>query len=409
MEISALAVEDQPRHVKTISRALEREISPEDRRRYGIDAIKVVYAGSKQKAVELMTRAGTEGRPFDILLLDVMLPEREPVPSEEPDLDLKENGIEVLHAARELQAAKEILVYSVLEEYKATLDSFLGGAVDYIPKSVVGPELLARVLAAGVRLLKKENARLMEQRLKDLVPYAETGLAHRLGVCFSRFVQSVVNESEGLEDGLKDRWGLDLQRDAQDSQVRHLLRLQDAVQQARQDWTDIVASLISGEETPGSCVIEAALTDIYHSLMPSFALKHVELTGDWTGRTLVRTFRDEVDDAKAVLQEILLGALSEEAPTAGERIEVSVTTNDSHAEVQFKDSLTQIDSKAACSINRGIILPPGRSFGRAWGLSVAQHLAQRGGGKLKVETDGAENVITYSIPLADYAKSALDR
>jgi CheY-like chemotaxis protein len=411
MEISVLAVEDKPRHVKAISRALETELSPDDRRRYGINAIKVVYVGSKQKAIEAITTAVKEGRPFDILLLDIMLPERDPIPSEEPIPPEKGKGIEVLTAARELQAAKEILIYSVLRDFQVAVDVFLGGAVDFIPKNVVGPELLTRVLAAGARLLERENARLLEQRLKDLVPYAETGLARRLGACFSRFVQSVINESEGLAEGLKERWGLDMQRDAQDSQVRHLLEVQDAIQQAKREWTDIVSSLIGGEEKPRECIVEDALTDLYNKLLPSLALNHVELTGDWQEKTFVRTFRDGVDDVKAVLKEILLGALSEqstlEAP--GGKIDVKVITNDSHAEVQFRDSFTRIDGKAVCSINRGIIIPPGRTFGRAWGLSVAQHLAQRGGGKLKVESDEDSNVITYSIPLADHAKSAPDR
>jgi CheY-like chemotaxis protein len=378
---------------------------------YGVDSIEVEYARSKQGAAQLLNRATSEGRPFDILLLDLLIPEDEPEATEEEPIATEAKGIEVLKIARDLKAVKETLIYSILEEYRTAVEAFSGGTIDFVPKSMVGEELLIQVLITGERLLAKENARLLEQRLKDLVPYAETGLAHRLGVCFSRFVQSVVNESEGLEEGFKERWGLDMHRDSQDSQVRHLIEIQEAIQQAKRDWTDIVSSLIGGEETLGNCIIEDALNDIHNELMPSLALNHVELMGNWKGKTLVRTFRDEVDDAKAVLKEILLGALSEEIPTmtSGGTIDVKVITNDGHAEVEFKDSLARIDDRSACSINRGVIIPPGRAFGRAWGLSVAQHLALRGGGRLKVESNGSGNIITYSIPLADYAKSASDR
>jgi DNA-binding NarL/FixJ family response regulator len=405
MTLKVFAFEDEDEWLQKIKDAL-KYVSPENQKRYGIKSIELKHASSKEEALQLLRKAEKEGRLPDLILLDLKLP------LEKGGAAQDKIGIEILNEAQRINAAKEVLVYSIVEDFELAVDAFSGGAIDFIRKSrVTEEELLIRVLASGARLLARENARLLEQRLKDLVPYAETGLAHRLGVCFSRFVQSVVNESEGLEEGLKERWGLDMRRDSQDSQVRHLSEMQGAIQQAKRDWTDIVSSLIGGEETPGTCVIEDALKDIHNELMPSIALNHVELTVNWKGETLVRTFRDEVDDVKAVLKEILLGALSEEVPakTSGGTIDVKVITNDGRAEVQFKDSFARIDDRAACSINRGVIIPPGRAFGRAWGLSVAQHLALRGGGRLKVESNGNGNVIIYSIPLADHAKSPSDR
>lgn len=406
MIIKLLVVEDQNRNLAAITQALEVPISPEDQRAYGIDKIKITYAQSKKDAIDRLTEAVRKGRPYNVVILDIMIPETTP----EGPINAKEkHGIDVLKHLLKLKTKCEVLVYSVLEQYQvAIVKVFVGGAVDFIPKTVMGPELQTRVLAAGARLLARENAQLLEQRLKDLVPYAETGIAHHLGVCFSRFVQTVVNESGGLEDGLRDRWGLDIKRDSQDAQVRHLIEIQAAARQAKKDWTDIVASLNENHESEAECVVEDALKEIKNELKPSLSLNRVEVKGNWDGTTVVRTFRNGADDVRTVFKEILLGGMSEpfaESPT--ERpVDVTVATTEGVAQVQFKDSLRRIDQQSANLINRGAIIPPGQSFGRVWGLSVAQQLAKRGGGKLNVHSDGNENIITYSIPLAENATSA---
>jgi CheY-like chemotaxis protein len=418
MDLEVFAFEDEPEPLQGIKDALEY-VSPKNQQHYGIRTINLKVASSKQEALALLRRAARLGKPPDVILLDLQ------IPMENGGVPKNNVGIELLKEARTLNAAKEVLVYSKLgEDYELAVDAFSRGAIDFIRKGTVSEEeLLVRVLAAGARLLARENAKLLDQRLKDLVPYAETGLAHRLGVCFSRFVQSVVNETEGLEEGLKERWGLDVERDAQDSQVRHLIEMKVSVQQAKKDWTDIVASLMGRHEMATDCVVEDALAEVQAELMPSLSLNRVELSFNRDAKTVVRTFRNGANDVKAVLKEILLGGLSEpilphnqvtHVDEVAERrgvkpVDVTVTTKDGQADIQFKDSLNHIGEQAAGQINGGMIIPPGRTFGRAWGLSVAQHLAQRGGGRLRVHSNGSGNTITYSVPMADHAKSASGR
>jgi len=418
-DLTVFGFEDEPEWLEIINSALGREISAEDQKRYGIRSIDLKVATSKQEALQLLQQAVKDGKPPDVILLDLRIPE------DKDGVPINETGIELLQEAQRMKAVGEVLVYSYLgPEYELAVDAFSRGAIDFVRKRVVDEdELLARVLAAGARLLARENAKLLEQRLKDLVPYAETGLAHRFGVCFSRFVQSVVNETEGLEDGFKERWGLDVERDSQDSQLRHLIEMQSSVQQAKKEWTDIVTSLVDHEEKAADCVVEETLAELETELLPSLSLHRVELNVNWGGKTIVRTFCNGANDVKAILKEILLGGLSESLLEAYEvgggtksvktldvrPVDVNVSTDDGQAKVQFKDSLSHIDERAASLINGGMIIPPGGSFGRAWGLSVAQHLAQRGGGKIRVDSAGADNVITYSIPLADHAKSSAGR
>ena len=417
--LRVFGLEDEPRWFKKIESALSRQISPADQKRYGIEAIEPQLATSKREALQLLREAIAQGKPPDVILLDLR------IPVEKEGVATNRTGIQFLQEAQKMNAVREVLVYSVLgKDYQLVVDTFSGGAIDFVRKRMVTEEeLLARVLAAGARLLARENAKLLQQRVKDLVPYAETGLAHRFGVCFSRFVQSVVNETEGLEEGFKERWGLEVERDSQDSQVRHLIEMQTAVQQAKKEWTDIVSSLMDHDETATDCIVEETLAEVQTELMSSLSLNRVELNVNSGGKTVVRTFRNGANDVKAVLKEILLGGLSESVSDLGHvapmiedakkpdvrPVDVLVTTTDGQAKVQFKDSLSRIDGRAANLINGGMIIPPGGSFGRAWGLSVAQHLAQRGGGKIRVDLEGTDNIITYSIPLAEYAKSSSGR
>lgn len=373
------------------------QISDVQRQYVGIESFVIHKAGTKEDALALLKKAVEDGLPYHLMLLDLSVPVSKKIVKESP-----ERGLEVLAFACEMGAAKGIIVASVFSMYSYVVRAFQGGAVDFIAKPYDRGTLQTRVL----KYFEKEGARFLEQRIKDLVPYAEKGLAHRLGACFSRFVQAVVNETEGMEEGFKDRWGLDVDRNSQDAQVQHLLAVYDAVGDAKREWTEVLSSLIGGDEAPRVCVAEELLSEIKADVQPCLALKRVELTGNWSGATPVRTFRDDVDDVKAVFKEIILGALSQlvsHDDSEEKTINVSVNTDSTHAEVRFKDNLPSVDEEAVSLINRGIIIPPGRCFGRVWGLSIAQHLALRGGGRIKVESSGAGNIITYSIPLADHA------
>jgi CheY-like chemotaxis protein len=93
MVIKLLAVEDQKRNKDAITEALEVPISPEDQRTYGIDEIKVTYARSKQEAIDYLMEAVKKGQPYNVVLLDIMIPETTP---EGPVNAQEKNGIDVL-------------------------------------------------------------------------------------------------------------------------------------------------------------------------------------------------------------------------------------------------------------------------------------------------------------------------
>jgi CheY-like chemotaxis protein len=395
MKPRVLIVEDNEIHLSSNERYLV-QISAERKGHVGIEEFIIDKAKNQKEAIALLKKAIDSSLPYDLLLLDLGLPINEET-SEAPP----ERGLEILEFVQTNGGARGVIVASVFRDYEYVIEAFRRGAVDFIAKPYERGTLQQQVL----KYFEVEGVRLLEQRIRDLMPSAEKGLAHRLGACFSRFVQAVVSETEGLEEGFKERWGLDIQRDSEDSQVQHLLAVHDAVSNAKREWAETLSSLIGGEEALGVCVVEELLSEIQAEVQPCLALKRVKLMGTWNGTTSVRTFRDEVDDVKAVLKEIILGALSQLASygESQKEIKISVSTNDGRAEVRFEDKLPPINDKAVNLISRGIIIPPGQGFGRDWGLSVAQHLALRGGGRIKVAASDEGNVITYSIPLADHA------
>jgi CheY-like chemotaxis protein len=399
MEARVLVVEDDPDQLEGNAKDITL-ITEEERHHIGIESFVVDKAMNEEEAMALLKRAAQSLLPYDLVLLDLSLPLNKDMLKESPD-----RGLRILKFVAETGAAKGVIVASVFSMYDYVVKSFRGGAVDFIAKPYDRATLQTQVL----KYFENEGARLLEQRIKDLIPFAEKGLAHRLGVCFSRFVQSVVNETEGLEEGFKERWGLDVDRDLQDSQVLHLTEMESAITSAKSEWQDIVSALIGGRETPDVGVLEEVLSQIEDTVRPCLALKQVKLNLNLNGRTLVRTFRDDldkVDDVRTVLKEIILGALSDltNHDNSGKKtIEVSIKRNCDRVEILFEDNLRQIDKNTIDYVNKGIIVPPNNSFGRSWGLSVAQHLALRGGGRINVEYSEGRNVISYSVPLADHA------
>jgi hypothetical protein len=158
-----------------------------------------------------------------------------------------------------------------------------------------------------------------------------------------------------------------------------------------------------------SATIIDTIREVEDTVRPCLALKQVRLNWTLSGNTPVRTFHDDseaIHDVKTVLKEIILGALSELTNHDNSRpktIDISVAKNGDRAQICFEDNFSPISQQAIESINNGIIVAPGKDFGRPWGLSVAQHLALRGGGRIRVQSSEEHSVITYSVPLADHA------
>lgn len=404
MKPTILLVEDNLDHYEHVKNLLGR-ITDTDRASHGIEEFcyipKEGPATTAAQAILLLEEAARKKTPFDIFILDLEIPEN--------DHDVRPSeytGLDLLERARDMGAAREIIIHTIHKRTDTVLQALRGGAIDFVEKhSEDSKALLPRVLGCWQRILAKNSANLLEERVKDLIPYAETGLAHRFTTCFADLVQMVTYTTEDIEQYAHERFGLDRERDAQDYLMRCLNKQRTELKIAQENWAALKADLSPRDEQEKTDRLESLLDEIEAKLAPCLQVKKLSVRRNFApdGETSIRDFHDDV---RAILHEIIAGALSV-LPDYGDRktIAVDIRPHDGQAEVRFTDDLAQalIPGDDAQIINSGFFVGPehGRArFGRAWGLSIAQHIALRGGGRLLVEPHyGQGNLITYFVPL----------
>lgn len=388
-----LVIEDKIIVRNDMLRCLQR-IPSNLKEKYGISDFEIYEADSVAGAERFLREAKI---PFDLVLLDLHLPKK-------PDDGIADidNGQYLLGVINESGKAKGTIIVSAFPEYKNVIDSIRGGALDFVAKgSPFEMTLQPSVLNALARLVAEESERLLNQRVRDLVAYAEIGLAHSFKLVFTGLLQGVTEAADGIEKYVRERYGLDREKDPNDSLLLKLRAHHKAVAQARQDWAGLQAELARGATTMEAGYVGQMLRDIQEGLRPCLVVKHVALDPPDFEEKPVMTFEKDVE---VVLREIVAGALSE-LPNYGKEphIKVGFSTEDIRARVRFEDTLDPIPAEMMKAINEGRRIIPDAKFGRVWGLSVAQHVALRGGGELHVTTERGRNVVTYQIPLADYA------
>src|SRR5580765_1256285 len=115
---------------KSLSRDYHRyidRIDKEEREKLRMDAFEIVEASCADHAKNELRKAQQENNPFDILLLDLRMP-NQPSDTEEGDA---QNGLAVLGLAQKLRMAREIVVVSqYLDEPAHVIEAVRSGAAD---------------------------------------------------------------------------------------------------------------------------------------------------------------------------------------------------------------------------------------------------------------------------------------
>jgi hypothetical protein len=298
---------------------------------------------------------------------------------------------------------KRVIVISQVREYEPVVKAFRGGAFDFIGKPYNKEVLQNQILNCMSRLIKSESDQIFDDRFKHLIPYAEKGLIHRFTATFSTLMNSVTNATGEIEKYARERYGIDPERDLQDALIQQLRGHKESVSKARQEWTKLQALSSGSDENPQTESIEDMLNEINQKLLPCLTVKKTRLLIDLPESSWppILTFQQDV---QAVLKEIIIGGLSE-LPDYGDEnnIKVSIAPDEMRVVVRLEDDLAPIAQEDADRINEGYTIVPDPKLGRKWGLSVAQHIALRGGGELILEPKTHGNIITYRIPLAHHA------
>lgn len=385
-----LIVEDNPAQARAMELSLisaSRDLSS----LVGILPFEIDKAASVNGARKYLDAAE---RPYDICLLDLSLPENDKESRENP-----RGGYDIIRHIAQTRTAKRVIIVSVFNEYKYVIEAFRGGAFDFITKPYEEDALRAQVVNCLRNLLAKESASIFDQRVKGLIPHAEKGLAHYFTQTFSTLLNSTLRATAEIERYAHEHYGLDLERNEQDGLMRQLRQHRESTTKAREDWLKRQENLFSDDEMAQKESVEVLLNQTNETLLPCLTVKRMQLFLDLPqlGQSTVLTFQQDV---QAVLKEIILGGLSE-LPDYGEphRMAVTMIPNDRRAIIRFEDDLEPIPKEIAEKINEGYSIVSDPQFGRRWGLSIAQHIALRGGGDLLIEPQLRGNIITYRIPL----------
>lgn len=389
-----LIVEDDPDELRGIKDDLDKICVDGGGEYLGIKSFVCDLAEAVDEAESFIT--DSKGVSYDFLLLDLGIPKKK------GELDtLPEHGEKLLEKVRLKGAAKEVIVISVWDDVEHMVNAFRSGAIDFVSKPFKTAVLQARIVDCWKRLLGKESERLLgEDRVGHLVPYAEKGLAHRFTKCFSDLVQAVAHGAEDIERYMHERYGLDRRKDSQDFFFKCLKWQEDSVTKAKNEWEDLQTSLRSKSESSRAEELGGLFKEIHRSLIPCFIIKNVELELNGESGAQVLTFDDDV---RVVLRESIAGALDklQDYNESKQVISVKIESVDGQAKVTIGDKLQRIPLQDVKDINEGSNVSPDRRFGREWGLSVVQHIAMRGGGRLEIKPQaGSGNAVTYFIPLA---------
>jgi CheY-like chemotaxis protein len=363
-------------------------------------------------ALRLLEKAHREGEPYDIVILDLELDDKMPEGTSAMwtegqdarlnELEAKFPGLKLISIIRELGVAKEIIVFTSHPKYELVLRALRDGAIDFVEKYRSNEQLPASVLSCWQRILVKDSNRLFENRIKDLIPYTEKGLARRFSAYFTDFAQLVTITSEDIINYVKERFGLDPQNDPEDFLVQLLKKQEDKSQAMLQR---LEADLSSREVRDKPESLNTLLGVIQKELLPCLLIKRANL--DWQipnpNDLLIRTFHN---DARAILREIILGTLITQSNFGDERLDLQITAQliGDQVEICIQDNLPLILPEDAEKINAGFnyqfnySTSPQELFSRTWGLSVVQQIAILSGGRLNVKAQSPGNLITYFAP-----------
>jgi CheY-like chemotaxis protein len=392
MKLRTLIVEDDKYQADAISYILQAT-DERQMKDAGIDGFEITVVNCAADARKALDRAGRDAAAYDLLLLDLGLPEN-PGEDEKPEM-----GIELLKLAKDQEAARGIIVISVftdLERYAML------AATDFIGKPYGKEELQTRALGAWKAVREKHRHRKFSER--DLALYANIGIIYRLSSCFSRLVHSAQREAEELRGELLERFG-ESQTDVLPEPIaRRLAAMEGLIRRARDEWKEIQEPFQITGDTPRGLAVEEEIRRFAEELRPCIAVK-LEPPADPADYDMrILSFKDAFrNNTLMIIREILTGGLSEtkkaDHSTLPEVV-VNIEKNAGMAEISFRDGFIPIPADQAEQITKGEIIPPRDGQWRAWGLSVAQQVALRGGGRLIVEPLEGGNLITYRVTLA---------
>lgn len=385
--MKALILEDEPDLLADYSKYVKQlepnPIPAPEKSDFQVDSAKTAA-----EAKEFLRQAG-EAQPYDVMLLDLAVPENR----EKPDI---EQGLDVLKLVQKERSAREIVVVSGNREGMNRARRM--GARHFVEKQGFRRNDLKNKIRIVAAL---QSARILENRTRELARQSEHSLVYRFGLCFSRCLQEINRASDAIEGELHGRG---------DTLMHQVAGLRNALKSGRQSWAELQTSLgLDGLVSPEPISIHKIVDDLKQKLSACLFTKNARASVEGELEATVLNFNGDVT---AVLAEMILGGLANipdylDVPDDHEKaahLVISSCVQGDWVEITLHDNLPKpLSNDDVQKINESIGFYTGHRFSRAWGLSTMQHVALRGGGRLIVEMPDEGNRIKYRIPRAHNA------
>ncbi len=368
-----------------------REIPTHELTAHGIGGFDFGHAKWGSHARELLLDADRRNRPYHVMFLDLNLPE------EQGDRYLGVDvGFGLLEFAKESGAARMVILISAWED--AALRALRTGATDFVPKRSRERDLHPRFLHAWRALMETESQTLYAARIRQLLPQSQLAWATRFSACYSEFLREVARINDNLRSALTEQPDSDSSSRGFDALVQDANRLSEVVWQAKRSWESV-----AGEMRPaaafGTADLSAALNECRSQLEPCYISSDAAIQVTVNAPLKVNGWPF---DLNTILRELMMGPLLCRVPNVRKiQAQVTATTKGPWAEVIVQDDGPTLTPEECDKINSGFPIMPDRDFDRGWGLSIVQHTAIRGGGRIEVLPADGWNRVVYQVPLND--------
>lgn len=392
MKLSVLIVEDTL-HILNQLALLINSLSQQQKDEAGIESVTTDKASSISEAESFLIAASESRKPYDILMLDLSLPQH-------PDeTDNVRGGLDLLSKAHKLQAVRKTIIVSGNFDLESHVsESFNRGAISFIRKPYPNVEVQRQLLNA-VGLLNEQyqfkHRKLVDERIPVLSASIWRSANFEVRSRVYDLIQTFAYKSEEMRRELQDRFGI---TDAEDSLLHHLTEIDSAIETSREGLADLLKGLENNSNNGNEAeefILNEELLALAESLKPCL---EISFSSELTEKFVALSFQQNV---QTVLKEILIGGLSEQSDsTRTWQAEIEITSDESMISVNINDDFPPLPVEVAERISKGEHFSLKGVSTRQWGLSLAQHIALRGGGRLIVIPMSNGNQITYLIPRA---------
>jgi signal transduction histidine kinase len=404
-----LIVEDNPFLGPDLVRTFE---TPARRHRdaFAIDRFSVDLATNRADAEAWLKKAADSYRPYDVLLLDLEIPESKDRPA------LMDEGFKILPRVNDLSCS-QVVLNSLYIDLKKLHHPVQSGIFDYIIKKKENEiddddraytfQVVANAYRRSALQVSARWGEFLRKRSEQwrLVQTCASMLDH-----VSRIVTDGVGQlrehGQILGELLAARYDLRPNRDADDVLCRALLDIMKDTERIAADLPDVRrflgdASLEeAGEQHLQEKVIEDLVRASAGNCLPGLASKGLSFSYLPRGRHKARIFSHDV---QMIVDELMCNAI--EASDCGGEISVDVaemngSQGEQTIEIQVKDHAKSIEEADRAAVISGS--PVGIKHGRIWGLSLAQRVAENSGGWIDIQPSSSEigNTVTLHIPVA---------